>query len=497
MSLPVRAIRAESDGRFEFADLAAGTFRVAAYVPGYTPPRDDALVLPGMPMMGGGPTVTVSAGQVRDAVQIKMSRLGVLAGRVLDEHGDPVEGARVQLLTIKYRGGRRRLVDAGFAARTTNDRGEYRLHDVPNGRYIVSVSIGAVGSNDIPGYTRSYFPSTANPGDAQFVALAETDRIGVDVSLVPTRTALVSGRIYNAAGEPSTGGHVELRPSSRSASAAVSVPVGARLLPDGAFEFPNVEPGEYVVEADRGRSNQSTEGEFGTTLVTVVDSDVTNVVVQMSAGSSITGRFVFDTADPNKRPARDAIELVATGVDPDRTPSRTASAAIHDDWTFMMAGINGPRRLDLLRLPPEWMLKQVHVRGIDITDQPIAFGKQDQSLADVEVALTDRVTTLSGRIVDDNGHPAAGSHVIVFSTDRTRWYPLSRFLREMPTWEDGIFKITGLPPESYYVAVVARLDEGDEAWQDPAYLDTLTLGSTTITIGEGQRQLLNLRLPTP
>jgi hypothetical protein len=83
----------------------------------------------------------------------------------------------------------------------------------------------AVGSNDIPGYTRSYFPGTANPGDAQFVALAETDRIGVDVPLVPARTALVSGRIYNAAGEPSTGGHVELRPSSRSASAAVSVPV--------------------------------------------------------------------------------------------------------------------------------------------------------------------------------------------------------------------------------------------------------------------------------
>ncbi|PYR49623.1 MAG: hypothetical protein DMF95_11820 [Acidobacteria bacterium] len=494
MPYALRAIRAESDGRFEFADLAAGTFRVTASAAGYAP-IDGAPVLPGLPVLGSGPTVTVSAAQARESVKIRMKHLATIAGRVLDERGDPVEGARVQLLTVQYQAGRRRLVDAGLAARATNDRGEYRLHDVPQGRYIVSVSIGAVGTADVPEYTRMYFPGSTNPAEAQFVTLAQGDRVGVDVPLARTRTALVSGHIYSADGEPSTGGHVELRPSARSTSAAVSIPVGARILPGGAFEFPNVPPGEYIVEADRGRSNQSAEGEFGTTLVTVVDTDVTNIVVQMSAGSSIAGRFTFDTNESTKRPMRSAVELSAVGVDPDHTPSRVASAAVGDDWTFAMTGINGPRRLDLVRVPPEWMLKEVRVHDIDVTDYPIAFGRKDQSLTDVEVVLTDRISRITGRIVDENGHPAVGAHVIMFSTDRARWYPSSRFLRETATAPDGVFGVTGLPSGSFFVTCVERLPaEGDEAWQDPAYLETLVARSRMVTMIEGQKQALNLRL---
>src|SRR6185295_6211663 len=164
---------------------------------------------------------------------------------------DPVEGGRVELLEVKYQGGRRRLVPADVAPRLTDDRGEYRLHDVPQGRYIVSASVGSVSTADLPGYTRSYFPGTPNLSEAQFLTIAGTDRIGVDVALARTRTALVSGHIFSAAGEPSTGGRVELRPSARSASALIGIKVGARLLPGGVFEFPNVAPGEYAVVAER------------------------------------------------------------------------------------------------------------------------------------------------------------------------------------------------------------------------------------------------------
>jgi protocatechuate 3,4-dioxygenase beta subunit len=493
----LRAGRADADGRFEFADLAAGRFRVSAYVPGYATPPGNTLVAPAFAIQGSGPSVTLAPAQLRDGLVITLARLGVIAGRVLDELGDPIEGARVQLLQVKFQAGRRRLVQADVAAHLTNDRGEYRLHDLPEGRYIVSALIGSLSSADVPDYTRSYFPGTPNPSEAQFVTLADVDRIGVDVALARTRTALVRGRILDAAGEPSTGGQVELRPSARSA-AAIGIPVGARLLADGVFEFPNVPPGEYVIVADRGRSNRSSEGEYGSTIVNVVDTDVTNAVVQMSAGSSIAGRFTFDTDNQRPPPARSALEFSPVSVDPDQTPSSMASAEITEDWTFTMTGINGPRRLELLRVPPEWMLEEVRVRGIDTTDRTIMFGRKDQSLTDVEVVLTDRVTDLSGRIVDENGRAAVDAHVIVFSTDRGRWYPASRFVREVSTAQDGFYGLIGLPSGSYYAATVTRVPvEGEQAWQDPAFLDTLAFRATMVTLGEGQRQALDLKVTSP
>jgi hypothetical protein len=196
--------------------------------------------------------------------------------------------------------------------------------------------------------------------------------------------------MLDASGEPTTGGTVRLMPSQGSTSVS-AVPVGARIRPDGWFEFPKVPSGQYVIHADRGRSNSWTEGEFGMIPVIVNDADVTNLILQMGSGSSIHGRFAFETINNSKPPAPSAIEFSPMPVDLDLAPSSTATAAIHDDWTFDLAGINGPRRLTVLRTPAEWALKEIRVNGIDVTDLPLPFGRSNQSLSDVEVTLTDRI----------------------------------------------------------------------------------------------------------
>ena len=74
---------------------------------------------------------------------------------------------------------------------------------------------------------------------------------------------------------------------------------------------------------------------------------------------------------------------------------------MHADWSFGIGGVNGPRRLQLLRAPDGWTLKAIRINGIDVTDRPLVFGRPDQSMTDVEVVLTDRINQLTGTITDD------------------------------------------------------------------------------------------------
>ena len=160
-----------------------------------------------------------------------------------------------------------------------------------------------------------------------------------------------------------------------------------------------------------------------------------------------------------------------------------------------MKGINGPRRLELVRMPPEWALKEIRVNGIDATDRVLPFGRINQSLTGVEVVLTDRINTIAGTVADDRGQLAPGSSVIIFSVDRDRWYSSSRFLRIAAAGAGGAFSVAGLPYGSYYAAAADKPpNDGDDAWQDPEFLRSLVTRASSVTLGDGQTVSLNLRL---
>jgi protocatechuate 3,4-dioxygenase beta subunit len=489
-----RATRADEDGRFEFSELGAGKFDLVASKVGYSVPSNG---LPGgNSPLRSRPTVDLADGEKRDRIDVVLARWSALSGRIVDEYGDPLQGASVQVMQVRYQAGRRRLVGALAAGHVTDDLGRYRLYALAPGQYVVSATIGAVSTSDVPGYARSYFPGTTIPVQAQFVSVElSQDVTGIDFPMARARTARVAGSVLTPDGEPTMGGNLTLRSSLRSASVTAEE-VGARILPDGRFEFPNVAPGQYIIQANRGRVKPWLEGEFGTLPVVVDDADVTGLVLQMSAGSSVTGRFTFDTVDRSTSLSPVAFELTTTAIDADLSPTNgLAVADVHDDWTFAMAGLNGPRRLQLTSAPRGWAVKEIRLRGIDVTDRALPFGRAEQSLTDVEVIVTDRVNELTGSVTADNARPVPGSFVVVFSTDRDRWYPSSRFMRRTMAESEGAFRISGLPFGNYYVAAVTRLpSDGADAWQDPELLQSLIPIAATVTLSEGDRQVVNLRI---
>jgi hypothetical protein len=188
--------------------------------------------------------------------------------------------------------------------------------------------------------------------------------------------------------------------------------------------------------------------------------------------------------------------LAAIPVDFDLSPpSYPASAEIHDDWTFEMSGLNGPRRLELVRTGRGFALEAIRVNGADVTDTAISLGTRAQSLANVEVVLSDRATGVSGTVVDDRGRPAGGARVIVFSTDRQQWYPASRYLRHSSASPEGAFTVTGLPSGSYFASAVTAVPTGTEdAWEDPQFLESLIPGASTVGVAGRQQAVLTVRL---
>ena len=60
---------------------------------------------------------------------------GSIAGTISDEEGEPVAGVSVQAMSKVFNQGKSALQARGSAK--TDDRGNYRLYDLPPGRYYV------------------------------------------------------------------------------------------------------------------------------------------------------------------------------------------------------------------------------------------------------------------------------------------------------------------------------------------------------------------------
>ena len=84
---------------------------------------------------------------------------------------------------------------------------------------------------------------------------------------------------------------------------------------------------------------------------------------------------------------------------------------------------------------------------------------------------------------------------LLFPVDRSKWYFGSRYSRTTETAADGAFALSGVPGGNYYVVALTSLpDGGDDAWQDPAVLDSLIAGASTVAVADAQPLTVALRV---
>jgi protocatechuate 3,4-dioxygenase beta subunit len=201
-ALPVnRVLLTDADGRYRFTQLpAADTFVVTVSKTGYATQS-----LGAAPPTYAPVPVRLAPGEVRDAVDVRLTPEVWIAGRLLDTDGTPLANGVVEMSRAVFDAGTRTLVPVSDAM--TNDRGEFRVTGLPPGQYYLSArdpAFFAVGDNSGRlEYPETFFPGVLSPDEATRITLEAggtpppvtlTLRIGT-----PTRAPVTTPSVASAA----------------------------------------------------------------------------------------------------------------------------------------------------------------------------------------------------------------------------------------------------------------------------------------------------------
>jgi uncharacterized protein (DUF2141 family) len=513
----------DDEGRFAFSDLPPGRYSLVAEKPGYVK------TFHGSKRPGGtqGTPVAVLAGQPAPAVTIRVPRGAVIAGIVRDQFGTPVSTAQVSVKQAVVVNGTRRMTDVPnlrVTAATTDDQGRYRIYGLPPGEYAVFCSLAGINYNgvhetnsaDVEAVLRDlragrpaaatatpprqvalaggYLPGVPDADSAQLVALAVgEERTGADILVGPLRALSVSGTSLGPGGTPMRNIMVAVVNSAT----GTRVGSGGVIMPetDGRFVLSALPPGRYTL---MGRAAENGAGEadampyYAETEFVLSDQNITGIVLQFERGVIVTGRLVPPTGAAAGAVAN--VRLGATPVDSyaSLVPTRVV-ATTRPNGTFVFDGVGpGKWRVTAASLPAGWSLRSAVLGERDTLDVPFEV-RLGQPITGLTVTMTDRTTEITGTVSDASGKPTSEYSMLAFSTDRALWTTAPRRVSSAARLSsDGRYRISGLPPGEYYVAVMTDFTPGQLG--DPAFLESLMPLSVKVVIGEGERKVQDYQI---
>jgi hypothetical protein len=483
-----RLVTTDADGRFDLRDLPAGRWLLAASKGGFIQQQHGQR----HPFDTAQP-IELAEGQ-RVTADFALSRGGVITGQVFDEFGDPITGARVQVLRSQMRQGRRQLTPVATADQT-DDMGSFRVFGLAPGEYYVAGNLRAAAIDSPEGattYAPTYYPGAGSLSEAQRVTVKTgTEQSGVNFVLLPVRAVRVSGSIISSSGEP-TPAAVQLLSAGGTDDGPAVVSSGVANAA-GAFTITNVVPGSYTLTVTGRRGGRGARAggaaasdiEMASVPIVVGDADLTGVTVVTARGATVKGTVVFE--GNSTKPQMQGLRVVAQPLR--QGPSPAQPGQVSTAGAFELAGLMGPHALRVDGMNQGWTLKSLTANGREASDRPFDFQGSDQVA--VRIVLTDRVTEVTGT-VRDGSTPIDGS-VVIFADDPDKWIFPSRYVQAARAGKDGTFTLRALPPDENYLIVALNYMEQGEP-QDPEFLAALRAKARRVSLAEGEKKSVALTL---
>ena len=431
VTLQSRGAASDATGHWSIAGVPCGAARFIAERPGYL--QSTSAPLAPAPDM-----------------RLLLTHESSIEGKVLDETGDPIVGAEIQVYDSVVQRGRRVMRASGTT--NTNGAGEFRIGGLSANKYRFcahsSKLTWPVGGGDPLLYTESCYPA------GQPIRIASGVELRQNFTLAAVKGVHVRGVV---SGIP------------EGASAVIQLGHNtARIATGGTFDLADVAPGIYSIE---GFADVEGRSALASTRVEVGGANLDNVILTFVRGVQVTGTVL---SSPEDMPL--TVSLV---------PSDPSWDAGKPEWdasrrTFTFASVApGKYTVAIAPLRQPYYVKSIQVQGQDISDEELTI----TSAVAIEIAVGEGLGSLEGMVADSDGKPVAAD-VLLLQGIQSPWRGTAQ--------PDGRFTMNNLPPGDYNAYAFG--DARDVEYADPSWMQSNAAAPVKVTIQANAKPTIHLTL---
>ncbi len=421
-----------AEGRFLFAGAGQGSFPLFAEKRGFNTGRYG-----GNKHFPGLSSIAVTKNQQIQDIVLKLVPQAVIAGRVVDAEGEPVEGAQIVLLKSSWADGAQHW--SPVASGSTLDNGEYRVAKIGAGQYLVKCTVPQIvatfdrlpsaAEKDI-GYASTYYPNAQNLLTASPLDVRDGAEVrGIDIRMAPVHLFHVRIQLSNRQ-SPTYAALIDAADPSKIFAGLTPMPPGY------AVTFSRIPPGSYIAYAWWvGSPTQMTAQPLE-----VLDRDLENIVLP-PAGSEIRGRLKLKTDSPPVNLRTVYVQIRPIELDSSSSHDNQFHPNIAADLSFRYPVPWEPRFVRFTAKVSD-LPEGCYIASIQYGGKPVpASGIEYSTDATLEITIGSDGGRVDGITRGNEDRPIEGGVVALIPADGT---PLSTV-----SGPGGAFHFVAVPPGDY------------------------------------------------
>jgi hypothetical protein len=417
-------------GRFSVTGIPPGTYMLFTERTGF----GHMMTLTGaIPL----PSIMLRPGERITDYRLEMTPRAVIAGRVLDEYGDPVPNVKVEAAPINPVNPRAASLNAVNPVASTNSRGEFRISGGPGKFYIKATPGGSNQAQEIrtdsssdAAYGPIWFPSATSPDRAAAVEVEAGADAAIEIRLIRQRSITITGTVTGI--PPGSSATINLA----SGNSTRGIGVG----PDGRFTLSKLPLGSYRIWAFAPGNLRSQRVE-----VMPDGPDIVEVQLVLTAGAEVTGTVEI-AGDPPDRPREK--RTITLG---------SSSATSEPDGSFKISAVFPDRyAVEVQPLPDNGYVKTVELDGVTTLEREVDFARVVEG-SRLKITLGRDGAQLSGTVLEKDGQPLGTSvAIVILASDRDHIFPNQDGLVK----EGGKYSLKGIRPGKYLLFAIDAFRSG-------------------------------------